>query len=97
MKRLLKRGLKAIWQATAFLRRPILAKFERFLMRCLRPTEALLANETNVLMNHVVRELVRLQRQVDGLQQVIEDLSVANAGPAIAGEIEPAAEHRKVG
>lgn len=104
MKRLVKRVLKALWRATAPLRRPFLRKIEGFLTRCLRPTEALLANEANVLMDHVVRELVRLQRQVEGLQQAIEDLTLATAGPAIAGEIEPedgserpAGEHLKAG
>jgi hypothetical protein len=97
MKRLLKSGLKALWRATAPLRRPFVRKLEGFLTRCLRPTEALLANEANVLMDHVVRELVRLQRQVERLQQAVEGLTHSTAGPAIAGEIEPADEHLKAG
>ena len=68
---------------------------------CLRPTERFITDETNVLMDHVVRELVRLQRQVESLQQAIEELSPAQGGLAIAGEIDPetrsATEHLKVG
>ena len=94
MKRLVKRVLKMLWKATSPLRRPILRKAEAFLTRCLRPTEALLAHETNVLMDHVVRELVRLQRQVEGLQQAVEDLTLLTAGPAIAGEIEAKKDSR---
>jgi hypothetical protein len=104
MKRLVKHILKGLWRATSPLRRPILRKVEAFMTRSLRQSEALLAHETNVLMDHVVRELVRLQRQVEGLQQAVEDLTLLTAGPAIAGEIEPddasgasAAEHLKAG
>ncbi len=104
MKRLVKRMLKAIWEATRPLRRPILRKVEAFMIRCLRPTEALLAHDTNALMDHLIRELVRLQRQVEGLQQAVEDLTLLTAGPAIAGEIEPdegsgtsASQHLKAG
>ena len=55
-------------------------------------------------MDHLIRELVRLQRQVEGLQQAVEDLTLLAAGPAIAGEIEPdegsgtsASQHLKAG
>jgi hypothetical protein len=94
MKRLVKRVLKAIWDATRPLRRPILRKVEAFMIRCLRPTETLLAHETNALMDHLIRELVRLQRQVEGLQQAVEDLTLLTAGPSIADEIEPVDESR---
>jgi hypothetical protein len=100
----MKRILQAVWGATRPLRRPVLRKVEAFMIRCLRPTEALLAHETNALMDHLIRELVRLQRQVEGLQQAVEDLTLLTAGPAIAGEIESdddsgpsAAQHLKVG
>ena len=101
MKRLVKTGLKALWRGTLPIRRPLMAKFEAYLARCLRPTERFLTEETNVLMDHVVRELVRLQRQVESLQQAIEELSPAQGSVAIAGEIDPesrpAAEHLKAG
>ena len=100
MKRLVKRGLKALWRSSEFVRRPILCKAELFFRRCLRNTEFGTASETDVLMDHVVRELVRLQCQVEVLQQTILELLPAQEGPAIAGEIEPArtsAEQLKAG
>src|SRR5262249_7718864 len=89
MKRLLKTVAKALWRGTLPLRRPLSRKFEGYLSRCLKPTERLLADETNTLMEHVVRELVRLQRQVDHLQQTIEDLTPHPGSLAIA----PAHDH----
>jgi hypothetical protein len=89
MKRLVKRGLKAVWRWTIPLRRPILSKLEQFLRRCLDPSVRGVPNETDVLMDHVVRELVRLQRQVEALEQAIIGLLPPHETPAIAGEIEP--------
>ncbi len=93
MKRLVRRVLKVLWRSTEPVRRPILFKLENFLRRCLQPTDAALLNETDVLMDHVIRELVRLQCQVESLQQTIIELLPAPAtapeAPAIAGEIEP--------
>jgi len=90
MKRLVKRVLKAMWRTTEPLRRPVLSKAEQFLRRCLQPNEPGLLSETDVLMDHVVRELVRLQCQVEALQQTILELLPAQPeASAIAGEIEP--------
>jgi hypothetical protein len=89
MKRLGKTVAKAMWRKTEFFRKPLLRKFEAYLARCLRPTERLLADETNTLMEHVVRELVRVQRQLDYLQQTVEELASERGDLAIAGEIEP--------
>ena len=90
MKRLIKPVLKFFWRATNPLRRPLARKFEQYLSRCLKPTEAILADETNTLMEHVVRELVRLQRQVEYLQHTVEDLSAARGDElAVVGEIAP--------
>lgn len=100
MKRFVKRGLKAIWRSTEPLRRPVLHRLEKFLRRCLRNGEQGLANETDVLMDHVVRELVRLQCQVEALQQTVLELLPAQERRAIAGEIEPSrtpAEQLKAG
>jgi hypothetical protein len=91
MKRLLKRLLKAAWRTSEPIRAPIARKLENFLRRALQPTEPGLLGETDVLMDHVIRELVRLQCQVEALQQTIVELLPAEAQeiPAIAGEIEP--------
>jgi hypothetical protein len=92
MKRFLKRVLKAAWRTTEPIRAPIVRKLENFLRRALQPTEPGMLNETDVLMDHVVRELVRLQCQVETLQQTIVELLPVEVQeiPAIAGEIEPA-------
>src|SRR5262249_61277890 len=88
--------LKAIWRRTAILRRPILRKLEAFLRGCLQPAEppgvpepTPRELELDVLLDHVVRELVRLQSQVEGLQQTILELlpDSTNEGLVIAGEI----------
>jgi hypothetical protein len=96
MKRLIKAMLKAPWRWSQPLRRPFVRKLEAFLARSFRPSDRILVEETNALMDQVVRELVRLQRQVEYLQQAVEDLSPAREVPAIAGEID-AAEHLKAG
>jgi hypothetical protein len=96
MKRLVKHLLKAAWTSTEPIRAPIVRKLENFLRRALQPMESGLLNETDVLMDHVIRELVRLQCRVEALQQILVDY-IATEGqgqghepPAIAGEIEPA-------
>src|SRR4051794_18721924 len=100
MKHLVKRGLKATWRLTGPVRRPIVRKLEQFLRRCLQTGEQGLTNETDVLMDHVVRELVRLQCQVESLERTVLELLPAQDRPAIAGEIEPSrtpAEQLKAG
>jgi hypothetical protein len=95
MKRLVKRVLKAAWRSTEPLRRPIQYKLENFLRRALQPAEAGLLGESDVLMDHVIRELVRLQCQVEALQQTLMEYLATQAPetPAIAGEIEPTPLH----
>jgi hypothetical protein len=91
MKRLVKRVLKAVWRSTEGLRRPILSRVERFLRHCLQPIDSSQLTETDVLMDHVVRELVRLQREVEALQHtILEHFGAEEDRPTIAGEIEPA-------
>ena len=76
MKRFLKGRLQAVWRWTSPLRRPLMCKIDCYIDRCLEPTERLLASgrlrdeETNLVMNYVVRELIHLQRQVETLQQM---------------------------
>jgi hypothetical protein len=97
MKRIIKYVIKVTCRSTEPIRRPIVRKLESFLRRALQPTESGFLNETDVLMDHVIRELIRLQCQVEALQQTIVDLLPAEAQeiPAIAGEIEPALAPRE--
>jgi hypothetical protein len=90
MKRLVKRFLKAIWRSTESLRRPVLFKLEQFIRRCLQPAEPDQVSESDVLMDHVVRELIRLQGQVEAVQQTLLELvSTTQGDAAIAGGIDP--------
>jgi hypothetical protein len=96
MRRLVNRGLRTLWRSTEDLRRPILFKLETFLKRCIYSAYANLFSEADVLMDQVVRELIRLQSQVEALQQTIlerlpapVEVEVETEVPGIAGEIEP--------
>jgi hypothetical protein len=92
MKRFIKRLLKAAWRSTEPIRAPIVRKLENFLRRALLTTDSALLGETDVLMDHVIRELVRLQCQVESMQQILVEYIAAQAqeSPPIAGGIEPA-------
>lgn len=87
MKRLMKQILRAIWRLTAPVRRPIVRKIEAMLRRCCvqppaHPAQVHLvckvSEEAGLLMDHMVRELVRLQSQVERLQHAVEDLTPAS-------------------
>lgn len=72
MKPLVKKALKPVWRATAPLRRPFLLRVDAYLRRCL--SVSVPAEHTGVVLDHVVRELVRLQDQVEVLRLTIEEL-----------------------
>ncbi|MFO0910742.1 MAG: hypothetical protein U0794_20745 [Isosphaeraceae bacterium] len=100
MKRYLKRPVKAVWRWLAPIRRPIMAKIEATLVRCCNQPRALgTPEEAQVLMDHLVRELVRLQKQVDMLQAAIEDLAPASKGLSIVGSdrVESSEPHSAAG
>lgn len=88
MKRFLKTVLKAMWKKTAIVRRPILRKLDAHVEHVLDQSvrtpvmEAVqasthatqvLAFDMNLVLNSVVRELARLQLQVEALQQLAEE------------------------
>jgi hypothetical protein len=88
MKRLIKRPLRAIWRMTHPVRRPIVRKLEAFLARTYAQAQAPMpqphvhvacncrvTEETSLVIDYMVRELVRLQIQVDRLEQVLDDRS----------------------
>jgi hypothetical protein len=79
IKQLAKRALNLGWTFTRPLRRPFANKLHRFLDRCFQQSGRHLTEESNVLMNHMIRELVRLQHQVELLQQSVDDLSQSTA------------------
>jgi hypothetical protein len=77
----LKRGLKLLWRATFPLRRPLLRKLDSYL----RPMNHFVAEaeEMTMVMDHVVRELVHLQRQHEELRETIEELVSRLESPPI--------------
>jgi hypothetical protein len=101
MKRLIKRMLKVMWQKTAFLRRPIVRRVDHRLDAILQQViEKNLANtlhkfetannclvyEVNLVLNSVVRELARLQMEMETLQQMIEELGSHHSGLSIVSD-----------
>jgi CRP-like cAMP-binding protein len=72
MKRLVKRVMRGCWHATFPLRRPLIVRTEAFLRRCL-PSHG----ESTIVLDHVVRELVRLQDQVAALHETLDEIRAA--------------------
>lgn len=102
MKRLIKRPLKAIWRWTHPVRRPFVRKAEALLARSFahapvpQPHVHVACNcrvneETGVLMDFMVREMVRLQDQIERLQQAVEDLAPSGKGLSVVNGDEPVA------
>lgn len=93
MKRLTKRVLKALWRRTSFIHRPLIERYQAMIVRCcasVRPVHVChVTPETNLLMDHLVRELFRLQTQVEQLQLSVEDLGHARGGLSVVGESSP--------
>jgi hypothetical protein len=82
--RFLKRPLRAVWVWTYPLRRPLTKRIEELIARSTPQMPACrVSEETGLLMDLMVRELVRLQAQIDQLQQAVEDLAPVKAGLAV--------------
>jgi hypothetical protein len=88
MRNMLKKVLRAMWRATSPIRRPLQRKFETYLAGMLgQLIEAQMpaitnrlqaavgasAYDSNLVLNSLVREIARLQMQVEILQQYAED------------------------
>lgn len=93
MKRIIKRPLKAFWRLTHSLRRPFVRKAEAFITRCCAQQAAMgpvdvtchVSEETSLVMDHMVRELVRLQKRIEYLQEAVESLSQAGTSLSVVG------------
>jgi hypothetical protein len=87
MTSLLKRLLKALWNSTLPVRRPLTKKIEDLISRSAPKIPACrVSDDTGLLMDLMVRELVRLQKQLDELQQSVDDLAVGRTGLSVVGE-----------
>ena len=91
MKRLIKFPFKVVWRLALPLRRPIIRRLDELIRRnSVQPPPQVhlscrVPDETNLIMDHMVRELVRLQSQVDRLQQLIEDLTPSTTSLSLVG------------
>src|SRR5438128_11111154 len=92
MRKMIKRPFKAIWRWTFPMRRPIIVRFEAMLARAAaasrHPLHCYVNEETSLVMDHMIRELVRLQAQVERLEQAINDLTPATTGLAVLGDMD---------
>ena len=96
MKRLFKQPARILWRITGPLRRPLIRKFDRHLLQ-LFGSVAVHCNapaDLELTLSSVVRELARLQLQVEALQQQIDDLEArgrdgarAESRLSVVGEI----------
>jgi hypothetical protein len=69
MKRLVKRAMRAGWNATLPIRQPFVVRIEAFLRRCMAQS-----GDATIVLDHVVRELLRLQEQMDTLQATLDEM-----------------------
>jgi hypothetical protein len=94
MKRLIKLPIKVIWRLTHPLRRPVVRRVENLIRRCaVQPPPQVhvvcrVPEETGLIMDHMVRELVRLQTQLDRLQQMVEDLLPSATNLSVVGSLD---------
>lgn len=87
MKRFLKLPLKTFWRMTGALRRPFVRKFEAMVARGCASQQlqhyCYVSEETNLIMDHLVRELIRLQAKIERLEDAVEDLHPSSNGLGI--------------
>jgi|SRR5271157_244025 len=76
MKRLFKKLARSLWRSTASVSRPVIRKFDHHMMQLLGSLSLHCNAPANLdlALSSVVRELARLQIQVEILQQQIDDL-----------------------
>jgi hypothetical protein len=86
MKRVLKQLARSLWRISAPVRRPAIRKFDQHmtqLLGCFSPRDDVPAN-VELALRSVVRELGRLQVQIEILQQQIDDLQPSGPDEALA-------------
>jgi transposase len=78
MKRTIKSVLRYTWRFSAPVRRPLIRKFDNHAMLLLRqipqPQQPALPADLDLVLGSVVRELARLQAQIEHLQHQVADL-----------------------
>jgi transposase len=81
---MIKKLIRCFWQISAPVRRPVIHKFDRHAMHLLHrhamhllhplPLPPAIPADLELVLNSMVRELARLQAQVEALQQQINDM-----------------------
>ncbi len=86
MKRMIKNLMRYSWRISAPVRRPLIRKFDHHAMQLLYqlPLPPAPPADLDLVLNSVVRELGRLQLQVEVLQQQIDDLQSSDRDTARA-------------
>jgi hypothetical protein len=76
MKRLFKKFARTFWLVSAPVHRPVIRKFDHHIMRllCSSSQSPTSPGHLDLALSSVVRELARLQIQVEVLQEQIDDL-----------------------
>jgi len=76
MKRMFKKLARTLWRMSASVRRPIIRKFDQHMIEILGSSAPRIDAPANLelALSSIVRELARLQIQVEILQQQIDDL-----------------------
>jgi hypothetical protein len=76
MKRLFKKLVRALWLISAPVHRPVIRRFDHHMIQLIRPANLhpYAPGDIDLALSSIVRELARLQIQVEILQQHIDDL-----------------------
>jgi hypothetical protein len=76
MNRLFKKLARSLWRISVPLSRPVVRKFDQHMIRLLGSVSPRVETPANLdlTLNSVVRELARLQIQVESLQEQVADL-----------------------
>jgi hypothetical protein len=74
MKNIIKKLIRSLWRISAPVHRPLIRKFDNHALQLLRqsPLPPGPPADLDLVLNSLVRELVRLQMQVEVLQQQID-------------------------
>jgi hypothetical protein len=94
MKRLIKMPLRLAWRLTLPVRRPLVRRIEVLIARSTAQAHVHphivceVSAETGVLMDHMIRELIRLQIQVETLSRAIEQITPSTTGLAVVSELD---------
>jgi hypothetical protein len=76
MKRLFKKLVRALWLISGPVHRPLIRKFDHHMIQLIRPSHLHphAPADIDLALSSIVRELARLQIQVEILQRHIDDL-----------------------